>query len=203
MQPVLDYVGQYTILAKYTLAIPYQKSNINNNILLLDLDVNGDFIPNSEKFISLPYNSTTGLDYAVHGLEFSPNGRYLYFTGKTNGLPGLGVFNYVNLLDTTLTPVPLALSTNSDFQYSHIELGLDGKINIYPNPAHNKIYINGLSADTNYAVKIMDINGKIWLQTELGKDAGLNISGLKSGLYVIQIQSDREIKRTQSIVKIE
>ncbi len=47
------------------------------------------------------------------------------------------------------------------------------------------------------------MNGKIWIQTELGKDAGLNISGLKSGLYVIQIQSDREITRTQSIVKIE
>lgn len=78
-----------------------------------------------------------------------------------------------------------------------------GKINIYPNPAHNKIYINGLSADTNYAVRIMDINGKIWLQTELSKDGSLNISGLKSGLYVIQIQSDREIMRTQSIVKIE
>ena len=82
-------------------------------------------------------------------------------------------------------------------------MGLDGKINIYPNPAHNKIYINGLSADTNYAVRIMDMNGKIWLQTELGKDGSLNISGLKSGLYVIQIQSDREIMRTQSIVKIE
>lgn len=78
-----------------------------------------------------------------------------------------------------------------------------GKINIYPNPAHNKIYINGLSADTNYAVKIMDMNGKIWIQTDLGKDGSLNISGLKSGLYVIQIQSDREIMRTQSIVKIE
>jgi len=112
----------------YILAIPYQESNINNNILLLDLDVNGDFIPNSEKFISLPYNSATSLNYVVHGLEFSPNGKYLYFTGKTNGLPSLGIFNYVNLLDTTLTPVPLALSTNSDFQYSHIELGLDGKL---------------------------------------------------------------------------
>ena len=47
------------------------------------------------------------------------------------------------------------------------------------------------------------MNGKIWIQTELGKDGSLNISGLKSGLYVIQIQSDREIMRTQSIVKIE
>lgn len=47
------------------------------------------------------------------------------------------------------------------------------------------------------------MNGKIWLQTELGKDGSLNKSGLKFGLYVIQIQSDREIIVSQGFVKIE
>src|SRR5690606_24538387 len=45
-----------------------------------------------------------------------------------------------------------------------------GEINIYPNPASHQIFINGLSADTNYTVKIVDMNGKIWIQTELDKD---------------------------------
>lgn len=80
---------------------------------------------------------------------------------------------------------------------------LSPQLSIYPNPASNQLYVDNLLANENYKAKVYDINGKVWIQAELRKDACLDISSLKSGFYVLQLQNDREIIVSQGFVKIE
>lgn len=58
------------------------------------------------------------------------------------------------------------------------------KLNVYPNPATDYIYVSGLTGKSE--VRIYDVNGRMILQTT-DSEVAINISQLKSGTYLIQI----------------
>lgn len=66
-------------------------------------------------------------------------------------------------------------------------------VQIYPNPAHNEININGLNESVNSEIKITDITGNEVLKSIVkSSQAKIHVQDLKSGLYLIWIKSEGE-----------
>ena len=68
-----------------------------------------------------------------------------------------------------------------------IELNGPNRINIYPNPAMDKIYISNLKED-NTLIKVYDINGRLVLENKISNKEYLNISTLSKGIYQIKFE---------------
>lgn len=114
----------------YRIACSSTNTNIGNfishNIFYAELDANGNVIPGTDN-LHYFYNTTGNSSNTanVYGLEFSPNGNYLYVTHKA-------VPNHPNPIEyidvATNTAIPLSVTNQNDFQFTQIELGKDGKI---------------------------------------------------------------------------
>ncbi|TVR37284.1 MAG: T9SS C-terminal target domain-containing protein, partial [Cryomorphaceae bacterium] len=102
-------------------------------VAVLELDSNGEYINNSG-FI-YPLTTSSSSFPIVKGLEFSPSGRYLFFTHHevNSSQPAVQYIDY-DLQQVFDLNVPNRL----DFQYSHIEMGIDNRLYF--------AYSNGLAA---------------------------------------------------------
>ena len=62
-------------------------------------------------------------------------------------------------------------------------------ISIFPNPAHDLVYISGLeNLAAKFTVSVFDIAGRIVLPTQnISENASIDISSLKSGIYLFKI----------------
>jgi Secretion system C-terminal sorting domain len=74
------------------------------------------------------------------------------------------------------------------------------KIKIFPNPAFNKIYIEGLDSYYKYSIMIFDMNGKIVLES-IQNQGDIDISSLNHGIYICQIQVGKN-KIVKKIIKL-
>ncbi|MBA2583277.1 MAG: hypothetical protein H0V01_07820, partial [Bacteroidetes bacterium] len=101
----------------YSIACPNRFESFGgglNQIYIAELDfATGNLIPGSERNIQI-----AAVDN-IRGIEFSPNGRFLYFTAENHGI------KYFDILNSTLHTV--GFNTN-EFRKSFIELGKDGKL---------------------------------------------------------------------------
>jgi hypothetical protein len=70
----------------------------------------------------------------------------------------------------------------------------DNIIKIYPNPAHDKINIEGYDGE----VVIYDISGKIVIRDFGGE---INIEKLNQGIYLIEYLTESTAKRSVFVVK--
>ena len=71
-------------------------------------------------------------------------------------------------------------------------------IAIYPNPAHNQVYV---AAASGSEVTLMDLGGRILaVQTVDQAELAFDLSGMANGVYMIQIQSKGEVI-TERVVK--
>ena len=87
-------------------------------LVIYNLDQSGNIISSSSQLISTSQNSTP------HGLEFSPDGQYLYFTNTISPF-----VQYCHITSGVLDPIStLNISTANEFKDSQIELGFDGKL---------------------------------------------------------------------------
>ncbi len=85
------------------------------------------------------------------------------------------------------------------------ETMLTGKVAVYPNPAHENIYIYGLSSETDVIVTtdIIDITGSLVksVDTRIEQTIKVNISDLNKGLYFIKINVANSIYSGKLFVK--
>ena len=70
-----------------------------------------------------------------------------------------------------------------------VELNGPNRVNIYPNPATDNIYISNLKEE-NTLVKIYDINGRLVLENKVSNKEYLNISTLSKGMYQIKFEGN-------------
>ena len=68
-----------------------------------------------------------------------------------------------------------------------LELNGPNRVNIYPNPATDKIYISNLTED-NALIKIYDINGRLVLENNVSNKEYLDISKISKGIYQIKFE---------------
>ena len=68
-----------------------------------------------------------------------------------------------------------------------VELNGPNRVNIYPNPGTDKIYISNLKED-NILVKIYDITGRLVIENKASNKDYLNVSKLLKGIYKIKFE---------------
>ena len=109
------------------------------------------------------------------------NGEFVilasHFMGWGQGLPpasGLVIKDYLsNLLSVSIENFP------------------ENSFRLFPNPAVNSIYIEGLKKNQNYKIYIFDVMGKKCMDLELTSSEKILLSELADGVYFLRIQSDR------------
>lgn len=108
-----------------------------------------------------------------------------------------------NLIDNgSSTDITTAINTGYiDCGTTSIGVELNGpnRINIYPNPAIDNIYISNLNTE-NTLVKIYDINGRLVLENKVSNKEYLNISTLAKGMYQIKFEGKDWIE-TRKLIK--
>ncbi len=73
-------------------------------------------------------------------------------------------------------------------------------VNLYPNPARDKLYVESSSSMTSLAIH--DINGKVVYEKEVhGKNTAIAISGLSPGVYILHIYNPKEITTKKVVVE--
>ena len=100
--------------------------------------------------------------------------------GKNSTLGGINIINSSgsNSMVATLGPLPLSVSEINN-----------NSISIYPNPASNILFIDGLKH--NSTASIFDINGKILINKQIINNQ-IDISSLPNGFYIIKITEEGE-----------
>lgn len=82
-------------------------------------------------------------------------------------------------------------SVTIDLATGVADFGLKG-INIYPNPASDLLYIEGLQKET--LGRIYNANGQLVLIGEVEAETGkLSVSGLPSGMYILKLMNNDEM----------
>jgi len=79
----------------------------------------------------------------------------------------------------------------ADYIGSDVEtIELNETIDIYPNPAHNQLYIKNISNIDNMSIIILDITGKVVLTLNDNHGEPIDIAALKTGSYILHLQSE-------------
>ena len=116
----------------YRIAVPYASGSPSSKVFISDLDNNGDLIPSTDHVLNFPSQLSPLAKHAfIKGLEFSPNGRYLYLTHITNSLAFTSFPFKIYDVNTSnfITPTHAGLINDiPNFQHSTIELASDGKL---------------------------------------------------------------------------
>ena len=78
-----------------------------------------------------------------------------------------------------------------------LELNGPDKINIYPNPATDNIYISNLFEKS--IIKIYDIQGKLVLENKISNKEYVNISTLAKGIYQVKFEGNN-LNETRKLI---
>lgn len=73
------------------------------------------------------------------------------------------------------------------------------KVKIYPNPASNRIFVEGIEKE-NLNADFISLDGRLILNASVNSDYGIDISSLKSGIYFITVNSNQTKIYTQKII---
>lgn len=96
------------------------------------------------------------------------------------------------------------VDTDDMFAYSSIRsLKIDGiaqKMFAYPNPVSDGKLLINLSGTESYKAEVFSVSGVKVLDQNLGTGRELNVSGLKSGMYVLNIKSASGVVSTSTFV---
>jgi len=78
-----------------------------------------------------------------------------------------------------------------------LELNGPDKVNIYPNPASDNIYISNLIEKS--IIKIYDIQGKLVLENKISNKEYVNISSLAKGIYQVKFEGNN-LNETRKLI---
>lgn len=159
-------------------------------------------VPAAEYVIQVtPFNdnNTVVATYTADLSSLGGQAATVFASGFLASEPGFEV--WVALTDGTTFPLPLFVSTNE----------LDRKIaslQMAPNPAASETYLRLELTETEaLRYRVHDAAGRLVLEGDLGTvGAGevaqrIDLSGLNTGLYRLEIQSDAGVRTTQFVVQ--
>ena len=171
----------------YRIAVPHASGNPNTRVFISDLDNNGDLIPSTDHVLDFP--SISGNHAYIKGMEFSPNGRYLYLTHITNSLTftSFPFKIYDTNTSSFVTPVHSGLINDiPNFQHSTIELASDGKL-YFANGSNLATIDNADDPTGTLSWNNSQVSLSSYNYNSLGGSYPLSYSG---SLYVIPDQVD-------------
>lgn len=127
----------------------------------------------------LPRSNSLRLDFNIYNVRFIDNSGTII---PTNPLP-----SQVLVTNTTVNQMIIEKAKNT--------------ISLFPNPTKERIQIRS-TADEIQSINVYDLQGRLVLQEQgINKlEKEINLAHLESGLYILQLQSDSELK-TFRIIK--
>ena len=64
-------------------------------------------------------------------------------------------------------------------------------MNIFPNPATHKLYIENLPLNSQWVYNLSDISGKVILSGVLNADNSIDVSALNNGVYLLSVSDGK------------
>ena len=114
------------------------------------------------------------------------------FINDNNGIDNASSTSITNSVNTGLNTSCATTSIGTELNGPDI-------INIYPNPANDKIYISNLTEE-NTSIKIYDIKGGLVLENRISNKEYLDISSLAKGVYQIKFEG-KKLNETRKLIK--
>jgi hypothetical protein len=93
-------------------------------LYIYDIDNNGNVIPESHRI----FNTNIDAGHYIKGLEFSENGRYLYYSHSVSASHPKAIECFDTETSNLVTLPSIPAAQLEAFQYSQLEMGQDGKI---------------------------------------------------------------------------
>lgn len=95
-----------------------------------------------------------------------------------------------------------AIVTNTTYNVNELPLGLNESIsewvNLYPNPAEDKIKFSGASVN---GISIYDLTGKLVLETNTILDNEVSLNNLQTGIYQVVLKTGNSISTQKLVIK--
>jgi hypothetical protein len=146
-------------------------------------------------------NTITGTAYGYVNGILMPNRGYLHVTVS----PDKAQVDYVR---TYLPSEENATRKNGDIAYSYSivpslvtginEIISNDFIKIFPNPANNKIFIQGKDNFQSFQIKILNIMGEVIL---LSNKKEIDISNLPNGVYFVNYETEQFISSKKIVIQ--
>lgn len=116
------------------------------------------------------------------------NGELANFDSLGCGISnGLGAYNRVHTRTGTAETLAIVSYDACSRLTSISKVGIGQYMTMYPNPANETVFVKYGSAN-NFRVSVLDLSGRLVMEgAETNALAELNISGLKSGAYIVVI----------------
>ena len=154
---------------------------------------NGSILDSTEFYLANFTNADSSLDYIVTDWQYVelPSGTYDSVSFNLNS-SDVGAFG-MN------TPNYFCIDNVGDYPLAIINENLIG-ISPYPNPTRNFISFTNIENVSKFRVSIFDFHGKEIIRNQ-SNPTKINLSSLKSGQYIIKIESEGSIKH-EKIIKI-
>ena len=75
------------------------------------------------------------------------------------------------------------------------------KMTVYPNPAHDMMYVRASGEITD--IEVYDLSGRrlLQMQPETEGEVQVPVAGLQAGTYMLMVRTEQEVKTTQFIKK--
>lgn len=71
----------------------------------------------------------------------------------------------------------------------------DRSLKIYPNPGTNSVYVTPLEKATNQRLEIIDLSGRVVIETNIKDSSNIDVSSLQSGLYIFRLFDGKSIHK--------
>jgi hypothetical protein len=156
-------------------------SELNNSHFILERRINDGVFEylDEVKSSAANGNSNSILKYAYDDANVHTKGATVYYT---------------------LTQVDYD-GTRETFGPVKINIDAPGNIVVYPNPATDHIYVQGLSIEDDNTIDVFDALGKIVLTQDTDNlETDLDVTGLNHGLYTIRVSSQRGVLSSYKVV---
>lgn len=95
-----------------------------------------------------------------------------------------------------------AIVTNTTYNINELPLGLNESksewVNLYPNPAEDKIKFNGASVNE---ISIYDLTGKLVLNVSNIPDNEVSLNNLQTGIYQVILKTKNTLSTQKLVIK--
>ena len=158
----------------------------NNEIKILGVNYSGTGIPS----VKLLYSIKPALGMNTTGLSFDRAGN-VYAVSYTD--KRLGVWSLPKIDNTFRTPAPASQQVVVT-STGKAEIDRDNpSIRFFPNPVSGSLTIQSGNALLE-TISIYDVSGKLLIRTEgKGTEQHLELNGLSSGVYILNVKTGKEI----------
>lgn len=167
--------------------------------------VNGDFgTGQDEKAVHVIDGRRTGVsEYSNHFNQWYPFEHKMFIILSA----GVGGSEYTYggpIVPEAEFPCSVFIDWVRVYEIGENSLGINNinntpKINIYPNPANNLLSLQ-INDNKEYSVRILDLSGRNVLSTRINRSGTIDISGIKTGEYIVLI-SDGKLTISKKIIK--